>query len=95
MFGAALVLFFALPIALLVAAGAGGLASAARDPELARSLAITFGTATTATLVAALTGSPVAYVLARRRFSGRSLLAAIVGRPLRLPPPVAGLASQR
>lgn len=90
--GALLVLFLALPLVLLVAAGSSGLAGAARDTELLGSLALTFATATAATLFAMLGGSPIAYALARRRFTGRSALAAVVDIPLLIPHPVAGIA---
>ncbi|WP_034388855.1 ABC transporter permease [Deinococcus sp. YIM 77859] len=51
--------------------------------------AVTTGTALTVTL---LLGTPVAYLLARRRFPGRTLLDALLDLPMVLPPVVAGVA---
>jgi molybdate transport system permease protein len=46
--------------------------------------------ATLATLIALLLGTPLAWVLARRRFPGRDLLAIVVLLPMVLPPTVLG-----
>lgn len=85
-------LFLVLPIAGLVVAGATGLLSALGDAELMASLSITFATATVATLIAAVCGSPIAYALANGRFRGRGLLASVLDLPLLIPHPVAGIA---
>ncbi|HEY5087733.1 MAG TPA: ABC transporter permease, partial [Gemmatimonadaceae bacterium] len=90
--GAALLLFLAVPIILLVALGAAGIGGALRDPETIAALETTFVTATVATLIAALCGSPIAYALSRTSFRGRTLIAAIVDLPLLIPHPVAGIA---
>ena len=66
--------------------------TALRDPDTIAALETTFVTATAATLVAAICGSPIAYVLARGTFPGRSIVAAIVDLPLLIPHPVAGIA---
>ncbi|MCK9519169.1 MAG: ABC transporter permease [Dehalococcoidia bacterium] len=49
-------------------------------------------TATTATAIAVVFGTPVAYFLARSRFRGRTLVDALVDLPIVLPPTVAGVA---
>lgn len=90
--GSALVLFLVLPIVGLVLAGASGLARAAHDAELIASLGVTLATATAATLIAMLCGSPVAYLLARRDFRGRGVLASLLNLPVLIPHPVAGIA---
>lgn len=90
--GALLLLFLAVPILLLVVLGGAGIGDALRDPDTISALEMTFVTATAATLIAALCGSPVAYALARGSFRGRSLMAAIVDLPLLIPHPVAGIA---
>jgi molybdate/tungstate transport system permease protein len=90
--GALLVLFLAVPLVLLVLAGGSAVPRAFADPELRASLALTFATAAAATLVAMLTGTAVAYLLARRTFRGRTLLAAVLDLPLLIPHPVAGIA---
>lgn len=90
--GTALVLFLVLPIVGLVVAGASGLPRALHDPELVSSLGVTFATATIATVVATLCGSPIAYALAHGKFRGRGLLASVLDLPLLIPHPVAGIA---
>ena len=90
--GALLLLFLAVPIILLVALGAAGVSDAVRDPDTIAALETTFVTATGATLIAAICGSPIAYALSRASFRGRSVIAAIVDLPLLIPHPVAGIA---
>lgn len=90
--GALLLLFLAVPIVLLVLLGASGVSSALRDHDMLAALGTTFITATSATLIAAICGSPIAYALSRARFRGRALVAAIVDLPLLIPHPVAGIA---
>ena len=86
-------LFVVLPLAGLVGSGgASGVRSLASDAELRSSLLLTAGTATVATLLGVVGATPVAWLLARGRFRGRSLLAAIIDLPLLIPHPVAGIA---
>jgi len=79
-------------VGLVGAGGAPGLRQLGSDPELRGALALTLVTATTATVCAILGGTPLAYLLARKRFSGRSLLVALLDLPLVVPHPVAGIA---
>ncbi|GJG85211.1 hypothetical protein tb265_03920 [Gemmatimonadetes bacterium T265] len=53
-------------------------------------LALSLRVATTATLLAALAGVPLAWLLARRRFAGRGALELLVLLPMVLPPTVLG-----
>jgi molybdate/tungstate transport system permease protein len=88
-----LLLFLVLPVVRLVAAGgADGAARLWTDAELRGSLALTALTATAATLLGATGGIPLAWLLARRAFRGRALVAAILDLPLLIPHPVAGIA---
>jgi molybdate/tungstate transport system permease protein len=88
-----LLLFLAAPVFELVAAGgAHGVAELGTDAELREALLLTALTATAATALGALGGTPIAYVIARRTFPGRALLAAILDLPLVIPHPVAGIA---
>ncbi len=82
--------FLALPIvALLVRAGTGG---ARLDGGIIDALWLSLVT-TSASLVLTLGfGTPLAWLLARRNFSGRRLAEALVDLPIVLPPAVAGLA---
>jgi molybdate/tungstate transport system permease protein len=86
-------IFLAAPlIGLVGAGGASGVTQLLTDAELRGALTLTMLTATTATLAAILGGTPIAYALARRRFSGRTLVVAFLDLPLIVPHPVAGIA---
>jgi len=86
-------LFVAAPLVGLVGGGgARGLRALGSDGELRSALALTAGTATLATMLAIIGATPVAYWLARGRFRGRSVLAALIDLPLLIPHPVAGIA---
>ncbi len=91
--GSFLLLFLAAPLFELVGAGgADGVRRLGTDTELRDALLLTAFCATTATAVGALCATPIAYLLARRDFPGRALLAAILDLPLLIPHPVAGIA---
>ena len=91
--GSLLLLFLAAPVAeLIVTGGASGLSRLGRDAELRQALFLTIATATTATLVGAICGTPIAYLLARFNFRGRAVLSAVLDLPLLIPHPVAGIA---
>ncbi len=94
MSGAVLLLaVLVLPVGALVVRGGGdGLRQLVGDRELQSALALTAFTATTATLVAILLGTPLAYLLARDRMPAGSLVGALVELPLLIPHPVAGIA---
>jgi len=88
-----LLLLLALPIAvLLVRGGASGLAQLGSDRELRDALWLTAQTATAATLVTVLLGTPLAYLLARGRMPAGTLVGALLDLPLLIPHPVAGMA---
>jgi molybdate/tungstate transport system permease protein len=88
-----LLLFLAVPIGQLIGAGgADGVRQLASDGELRSALSLTAITATAATLLGVLGGTPLAYLLARRAFRGRAVLSAVLDLPLLIPHPVAGIA---
>jgi molybdate/tungstate transport system permease protein len=91
---ASLFLFFLVaPMVGLVGSGApAGIRQLGTDAELRSSLVLTVLTASLATLLGVVGATPVAYALARGRFRGRSLLAALLDLPLLIPHPVAGIA---
>jgi molybdate transport system permease protein len=60
------------------------------SPDNLSALRLSLQVAVAATALNALVGIPIAYVLARRRFWGRSLLDLLVTLPLVLPPTVVG-----
>jgi molybdate/tungstate transport system permease protein len=88
-----LLLFLLLPVGqLVVRGGPQGFGRLLGDTELQRALWLTVLTATAATLVGVVLGTPLAWLLARRDFPGRALVAAALDLPLVIPHPVAGIA---
>lgn len=91
--GSLFLLFIFAPVAgLVVSGGSRGVSRFASDGELRASLLLTVATATIATLLGILGGTPMAYLLARRAFPGRAVVAALMDLPLVIPHPVAGIA---
>ena len=91
--GACLVLFVVGPLLrLLLESSPRHLAEAIQDPELRASITLTVATATAATLLGALLGIPLAYLLARRSFPGRRIVQGIIDLPVVIPHPVVGIA---
>jgi len=91
--GAALVLFLVLPlVSTFLATTPAEFVQACLDPEVLRSIGLTFAAGTLATLIALGTGVPLAYLLARRKFRGKRLLEAIVNLPIVVPHTAAGVA---
>ena len=60
------------------------------SPDTASALLLSIRVAVLATLLNALVGIPVAYLLARRQFRGRGLVDLLTTLPLVLPPTVTG-----
>jgi molybdate/tungstate transport system permease protein len=82
-----------LPVgALVLRGGAAGIRQLGTDPELRASLTLTAVTATLATLVTVLLGTPLAWLLARGRMPGAAVVSALLDLPLLIPHPVAGIA---
>jgi molybdate/tungstate transport system permease protein len=94
--GALLLLaLLALPIvALLLRSGPTGLGQLGSDGELRAALWLTAQTATFATLLTVILGTPLAYLLARGRMPRPvgALVGALLDLPLLIPHPVAGMA---
>ena len=91
--GACLVLFIVGPLLrLLFFSSPESLGEALRDPELRDSIFLTVFTASVATIIAAVFGVPLAYLLARRNFPGRRLVQGLIELPVVVPHPVAGIA---
>jgi molybdate transport system permease protein len=86
--------FLILPIVGLVqrAAIAGTLLEAIRRPIVYEALRLSMVTTTSVLVLSLIFGTPLALVLARRKFPGISVLDTIVDLPIVLPPAVAGLA---
>ena len=87
-------LFLGLPVALLVgrAVLGGSLAAAIGAGPVIDALALSLVTTAISLALTIAIATPLAHLLARRRFRGASLLEAIVDLPIVLPPSVAGLA---
>jgi len=91
--GGLLLMFIILPLAsILLATSPAQFWQALTDPEVLRSVGLTFGAAGIATSLALATGVPLAYLLARRRFRGRRLVEALVNLPIIIPHTAAGVA---
>lgn len=88
-----LLLFLAAPtLAIVGTAGAAGARGLLEDPALRAALALTAATATVATLLATVLGTPLAWLLARGHVPGRAVVTAVLDLPLLIPHPVAGIA---
>jgi molybdate/tungstate transport system permease protein len=88
-----LLLFIVVPlISILLGTTPQTLWKALTDAEVLRSIVLTFGAAMVATLLAAITGVPLAYLLARRKFRGKRLVEALVNLPIVIPHTAAGVA---
>ncbi|WP_369135888.1 ABC transporter permease [Modestobacter sp. I12A-02662] len=87
------VAFLVLPlVGLVVRAPWSDLGSRLVEPAVGQALRLSLVAATLATLLSLLLGVPLAWVLARSRVRGRSVLRALVTVPLVLPPVVGGVA---
>lgn len=87
------VAFLLVPLAALVSrTPLKGLPQRLTDPVVLDALWLSVWTATASTLLGLLLGLPLAWVLARLDFPGRSLMRVLVTVPLVLPPVVAGVA---
>lgn len=94
MFGAAAVAlgFLLLPIvAIFARVSPGRLIAQLSRPVVTDALVVSLKTSAIAQALVLLLGTPVAYLLATRRFRGRSLAIVFVELPLVLPPAVAGI----
>lgn len=87
----ALVILAILVIALPEFENPGHLVDVASDPQVLTALALTMVAALNAVLVLVVTGTPLAYALARSSFPGKGLIESIIDVPLILPHTVAGL----
>ncbi|MBA3943340.1 MAG: molybdate ABC transporter permease subunit [Herpetosiphonaceae bacterium] len=88
-----LLLFLGVPLlALVLRVSPAALLAHLVDPTVAQAIALSIATTLTSTLLALVGGTPVAYLLSRRRFRGRNVLDTLIDLPMVLPPSVAGIA---
>ena len=91
--GSLLLVFIVMPLAgILLDTSPAAFFNALADPEVFSSIELTFRAAAIATLLAALTGIPLAYLLARRSFRGKAVVEALVNLPIIIPHVAAGIA---
>jgi molybdate transport system permease protein len=84
--------FLLLPIvAIFARVSPGELVAQLSQPVVTDALVLSLKTSAIAQALVVLVGTPAAYVLATRRFPGRSLAVVLVELPLVLPPAVAGI----
>jgi molybdate transport system permease protein len=84
--------FLTLPLlAIFVHVPPGRLIDQLSNPVVTDALIVSFKTTLIAQALVLLFGTPTAYLLASRRFAGRSLCITLVELPLVLPPAVAGI----
>lgn len=86
------VLFFALPLLAVLLRVLPIHSDAWRDPATIDALELSLFTSGMATALSAALGTPMAYLLARESFRGKTVLDTLVDIPMVLPPAVAGLA---
>jgi molybdate transport system permease protein len=85
-------IFVALPlVALLIRAPWTDVASSLRGAGAGEALRLSIVVSVTATILSVLLGVPLAWILARTRIPGRSVLRAVVVLPVVLPPVVGGI----
>jgi len=91
--GCLLVVFVVLPLGgVLLAVSPHALIVALTDPETTGAITLTVVASAIATVLAILTGVPLALLLARRRFRGKRLVSALVDLPVVIPHTAAGIA---
>jgi molybdate/tungstate transport system permease protein len=91
--GSCVILFVIAPlISMVIATSFTDLAEAAADRQVMRSIKLTLTAALLATAASVLVGIPLAYLLARKKFWGRSILLAIIDLPIIIPHTAAGIA---
>ena len=88
------VLFFLLVplIALVMRVSPPWLLANLRDRAVVQAISLSLTTTALTTVITVIGGTPVAYLLARHRFPGRTALDTLLDLPMVLPPSVAGIA---
>jgi molybdate/tungstate transport system permease protein len=88
-----LVLLIVLPMSrMLTQSGPGLLLETIRDPQVYTAIFRSLSTSLAAAGISFVFGTPLAYLLARRRFPGKRLVEGIIDLPIMIPHPVIGIA---
>lgn len=91
--GSLVVLFIVAPlVGMILASSLSELSKAALDREVTDSIRLTLTAALVATVVCTLAGVPLAYLLARKDFRGKSFVLGIIDLPIIIPHSAAGIA---
>jgi molybdate/tungstate transport system permease protein len=69
-----------------------GLLQAAADPQVIDAIVLTLYCSFLATVIAAILGTPLAYILARHNFPGKTVVESVIDVPVIIPHSVAGIA---
>ncbi len=94
-FSAVILLFILLPVVTTVTLqffNAEEFLKAASDPAVWKVILTTYYAALNSTVIAIIFGTPLAYILARKDFPGKSIVEGIVDLPVVIPHTVAGIA---
>ncbi|HAE85090.1 MAG TPA: molybdenum ABC transporter permease [Anaerolineaceae bacterium] len=87
-----LILFIILPVLVTVfSVSVRSLLETMTDPDVARSISLTFLAGGVATGIGVLLGLPLAYIMARISFPGKSIVSGIIDLPLIIPHTAAGV----
>jgi molybdate/tungstate transport system permease protein len=87
-----LILFIILPVLVTVfSVSVRSLLETMTDPDVARSISLTFLAGGVATSIGVLLGLPLAYIMARISFPGKSIVSGIIDLPLIIPHTAAGV----
>lgn len=88
-----LLVFLVVPlVALVLRVDGAQLAANVATPSVVQAVGLSMATTFVTTAIALLAGTPLAYLLARRQFWGRTVLDTVLDLPMVLPPSVAGIA---
>ncbi len=86
-------LFLLLPcLSLLLRVPTSEFMDSIANPQVTQAMMLSGVTTGVTTLITALAGTPVAFLLARKRFAGKTVLDTLIDLPILLPPSVAGIA---
>jgi molybdate/tungstate transport system permease protein len=91
--GFLLILFIGIPIVkMMISTDPLTLVSTSKEPEVYSSIFLTFRASVWATIIALITGVPLAYLLARREFVGKKIIEGLIDLPVIIPHTAAGIA---
>ncbi|MGZ3598592.1 MAG: ABC transporter permease [Ktedonobacterales bacterium] len=87
------IMFFALPLlALVLRVSPADVVAGLGEQEVRQAISLSLTTTLLTVVITVLFGTPLAYLLARRRFAGRTVVDTLIDLPMVLPPAVAGIA---